>query len=111
MLLDQDIFFQNGRQSQLSPGAGSSGDNWGFMMLLCLLMRAARGWLAAVNPDPPPTQTTGVDLHLSAHSWLLMNTNSTLARMEPQYMHTNTVALDAEKQSGRCRNPIELPVE
>lgn len=85
-------------------------------MLLCLLMRADRGWLDAVNPDPPLsepplTQTTGVDLHLSAQSWLLMNTNSTLARMERQYMHTNTVALDAEIQSGRCRNSIELPVE
>lgn len=58
-------------------------------------MREERGWLAAVNPDPPPTeppltQTTGVDLHLSVHPGLLMNTNSQLGEDGGTGTHTFT---------------------
>lgn len=50
--------------------------------------------MAAVNPDPPPTeppltQTTGVDLHFSVHPRLLMNTNSQLEE-DGGTTHTHT---------------------
>lgn len=54
------------------------------------------GRLAAVNPDPPPTEpTTGVDMHFSVHPGLLMNTNSQLGADEegvhtPTHTHTQT---------------------